>query len=326
MSPTSSPPSPADALENVPSAEGNLNAIWIRGQTVVAGGFGGQPSSARILVFEGGTWSAAVVPEAPGQVTGITELGGRFIAVGNTLPDTRTGFIWDSADGRAWRLVQTIEDAALYDVIAGDGVVVAVGARLNDEMVATASAWSSPDGTTWTRADVADSAKTAMGSVTTTPTGFAAIGDRPLGVPRPFWTSTAATTWNALKNDLSDQLLPIDLVQSGDQLATVGASGKSGDQHPFVSLSSDGRHWETTKISTNEGYASAVAVVKERLVVAGVDGDRLTLWAFIGGQWDSAPQEPSGASISALTWDEAWGLVGVGVRDGQPAVWVFGDP
>ena len=243
--------------------------------------------------------------------------------MGNTLPDTRNGFIWDSADGRVWRLVQTIEDAALYDVIAGDGVVVAVGARLNDEMVATASAWSSPDGMTWTRAEVADSARTAMGSVTTTPGGFAAIGDRPLGVPRPFWTATTATRWNALKNDLSDQLLPIDLVQSGDQLAMVGASGKSGDQHPFVALSSDGRDSETTNFSTNEGYASAVTVANGRLVVAGVDGDRLTLWSLIGDQWQAVPHEPGGASISALTWDADWGLVGVGVRDGQPAVWVF---
>jgi hypothetical protein len=322
--PSSPPTSPADALETIPPIEGALNAIWIGDGAVVVGGFTGPVFSSTILVFEAGSWSVADVPAAPGQVTGIARLGDRLIAVGNGLPDIRSGFIWDSADGRVWRVLQTIEDAALYDVIAGEGVVVAVGSRLDAEMNATASAWSSSDGTTWTRAKVAGSAKTTMGSVTTTPRGFAAIGDRPLGVARPFWSAPTASTWAAIENDLGDQLLPIDLVQAGDMLAMVGASGKSGDQHPFVALSSDGQHWAQTKLSADEGYASAVAVTNERLVVAGVDADRLTLWSRGDGAWQAETFEQSGASISALTWDADRGLVGVGARDGQLAVWAFG--
>jgi hypothetical protein len=325
-SPSGSPTSPADALEAVPPIEGALNAIWIGDGMVVAGGFSGPAFGSTILVFEGGSWSVADVPDSAGQVTGIAQLGDRLIAVGNGLPDIRNGFIWDSTDRRVWRTVQTIEDAALYDVIAGEGAVVAVGARLDAEMNATASAWSSTDGTTWKQAKVADSAKTTMGSVTTTPRGFAAIGDRPLGVARPFWTASAATTWAALENDLGDQLLPIDLVQASDRLAVVGASGKSGDQHPFVALSSDGQHWARTDLSVDEGYASAVAVANEALVVAGVDADRLTLWLLRDGAWQAETFEPSGASISALTWDAGRGLVGVGARDGQHAVWAFGNP
>jgi hypothetical protein len=168
-------------------------------------------------------------------------------------------------------------------------------------------------------------AKTAMGSVTATPEGFAATGDRPLGVARPFWTATAATTWAAVNNDLGDQLLPSDLVHSGDMLAMVGASGRSGDQHPFVALSSDGQHCERTNLSADEGYASAVAVANERLVVAGVDADRLTLWSLRDGDWRADTFEQSGASISALTWDDDWGLVALGARDGQPSVWAFGN-
>ena len=324
--PTASPTSPADAVAAVPLAEGALNAIWIGDGLVVVGGFTGPGFSSTILVFDGGSWSVADVPDAPGQVTGIARLGDRWIAVGNGLPDIRNGFIWDSTDGLVWRTVQTIEDAALYDVIAGDGEIVAVGARLDAEMNASASAWSSSDGTTWNQAKVADSAKTSMGSVTTTPRGFAAIGDRPLGVARPFWSATAATTWAALENDLGDQLLPVDLVQWGDRLAVVGASGKSGDQHPFVALSADGKEWDQTNLSTDEGYASAVAVAAERLVVAGVDADRLTLWSLRDGDWQANTYEQSGASISALTWDDGWGLVGVGARDGQLAVWAFGNP
>jgi hypothetical protein len=105
----------------------------------------------------------------------------------------------------------------------------------------------------------------------------------------------------------------------------VGASGKSGDQHPFVALSSDGRAWQRTNLSDEEGYASAVVVANERLVVAGVDYDRLTLWSSNDGTWNPATYEPSGAAISALMWDAELGLVAVGARDGSQATWVFGD-
>ena len=323
-SPSGSPRSSADALRDVPTADGVLNALAIADDTLVAGGFTGPTFTSSIVVFADGAWSIADVPAAPGQVTGIARLGERWIAVGNGLPDIRAGFVWASPDGRAWETVQTMEDAALYDIVVGAGVAVAVGARLDAEMTATATAWSSTDGTTWIPAKVAAAAKTAMGSVTTTPDGFAATGDRPLGVMRPIWTATAATSWAALKNDLGDQLLPVDIVHWDDTLVVVGASGKSGDQHPFVARSSDGLQWDQTNLSTAEGYASAAAVAGQRLVVAGIDADRLTLWSLNAGDWRANTYEESGASISALAWTEGWGLVGVGARDGRQAVWSFG--
>lgn len=321
---TSSPASPADAFEEIPSTEGALNAIWAADGTIVVGGFVGPVFTSTILVFDGRSWSVAEVPVAPGQVTGIAKLGDKWIAVGNGLPDVRSGFIWDSVDGRTWRLVQTMENAALYDVTATDTAVLAAGARLDAEMNATASAWSSTDGTTWEQATVEGSAGASMGSIATTPGGFAATGDRPLGAARPFWTATTAASWAALENDLNDQLLPSDIVAWGEQYALVGASGKSGDQHPFVAFSTDGRAWKRTNFSTNEGYASAVTVANEQLVVAGIDADRLTLWSLSDGVWTTNTYEPSGASISALTRDSDLGLVAVGARDGRHAVWLFG--
>ena len=309
----------------MPPSEGVLNAVWVGDDLVVAGGFAGALFQSTILTFDGNAWTVATTPESPGQVTGIARLGDRWIAVGNGLPDIRDGFIWDSADGRTWDVVQTIEDAALYDVAVGEGVVVAVGALLDDEMDATAAAWSSTDGTTWEPADVEAADGTSIAPVTTTPDGFAATGDRPLGQPRPFWSATAASSWTAEENDLDDQLLPVDLVPWNDGLALVGASGKSGDQHPFVALSDDGRHWEQTNLSTDEGYASAVAVANDRLVVAGIDADRLTLWTLGDDAWDAQTLEPEGASITALTWTTERGLLAVGSRNGQHAVWSLGD-
>jgi hypothetical protein len=291
----------------------------------VAGGYVGPAFTSTIVAFDGTAWSVAKVPDEPGQVTGIARIGNRFIAVGNGLPELRNGFIWESEDGRTWRTLRTFEDAALYDVTAADGVIVAVGARLDAEMHADAMAWFSFDGTTWEGATVAGAVGTSMGSVTATGEGFAATGDRPLGEVRPFWQAMAASSWTAVRNDLGDQLLPSDIVAWGNRLALVGASGKPGDQHPFVALSPDGRHWERTVLSEAEGYASAAVVADARLVVAGVDGDRLTLWSFRDGTWRSTRYEPSGASISALDWVADLGLVAVGARDGHHAGWVFAE-
>jgi hypothetical protein len=320
---TSEPSPPIEAFRAIPRTEGTLNALVVGPDTIVVGGFNGPSFSASIQVFADGVWASAAVPQSVGQVTAIVAFGDGLIAVGNTLPDARTGFIWASADGRDWQLRHTIDDAALHDVIVADGIIVAAGARLDDEMNATASVWTSTDGASWDLADVAGASSAAMSAITTTTSGFAAIGDRRLGQPRPVWTATAATSWSAPANDLNDQLLPIDVVQSSSGLAIVGASGRSGDQHPFVALSADAERWEQTVLSPAEGYASAVSLVDDRLVVAGIDADRLMLWWQQGAEWQADPHDPSGATINGLTWYADWGLIGVGSRDGAHAVWVF---
>ncbi len=317
---------PIDALRAIPPIEGTLNALAVRPDTIVVGGFSGPSFDASVEVFAEGAWTSAAVPQSAGQVTGIVAFGDRLIAVGNTLPESRTGFIWESADGREWQVLHSIADAALHDVIVGGDILVAVGARLDAEMNATASAWTSTDGRSWTLATVAGASNAAMGAITTTTDGFAAIGDRRLGEPRPVWTATVPTSWSAAANDLIEQLLPIDIVQSPAGLAIVGASGRSGDQHPFVALSADSKRWDRTDFSPEEGYASAIALVDDRLVVAGIDADRLVLWWQDGDGWQAQPHDPMGATINALTWFDDWGLIGVGSNDGAHAVWVFDSP
>lgn len=317
---------PIEAFRAIPRTEGTLNALEIGTDTITVGGFSGPTFNASIQVFTDGAWTTAAVPQSAGQVTGIVAFGDRLIAVGNTLPETRTGFIWGSADGREWQVLHTIADAALHDVIVGGDTLVAVGARLHAEMNATASAWTSTDGGSWTLAKVAGASNAAMGAITTTPDGFAAIGDRRLGEPRPVWTATAPASWSAPANDLNDQLLPIDIAQSPGGHAIVGASGRSGDQHPFVALSADAKRWDRTDFSPEEGYASAITLVDDRLVVAGIDADRLVLWWQDGDGWQAQPHDPMGATINALMSHEDWGLIGVGSKDGAHAVWVFDSP
>jgi hypothetical protein len=327
VSPSAGPTTaPNDAFRAIPRIEGTLNTLAVRPDTIVVGGFSGPSFDASIEVFGQGAWTSAAVPQSAGQVTGIVAFGDRLIAVGNTLPETRTGFIWGSTDGREWQVLHTIGDAALHDVIVGSDTLVAVGARLDAEMNATASAWTSTDGRSWTQAEVAGASDAGMGAVTTTADGFAAIGDRRLGEPRPVWTATAPTAWSAPANDLNDQLLPIDIVQSQAGLVIVGASGRSGDQHPFVALSADAKRWDRTDFSPEEGYASAITLVDDRLVIAGIDADRLMLWWQEGDGWQPQPHDPIGATINALTWFDDWGLIGIGAKDGAHAVWVFDSP
>jgi hypothetical protein len=325
-SPSPAPTVAADPLAgfaSIPPAEGVLNAIVVRDGTVVVGGFLGPRFAPSIQVLVDGTWSTASVPDGSGQVTGIVAFGDRLLAVGNGLPDSRTGFVWESADGRAWRLVETLDGAALHDIGVSDGVAIAVGARLDAEMNATATAWRSTDGSAWRRASVSAAGSASMRSIAATSAGFAVTGHRRLGEPRPFWTTTDGQRWAAVDNDLDDQLLPTDLVARADEHVMVGASGRSGEQHPFVATSSDGARWRRTNLSTAEGYASAAAVMADRLVVAGVDADRHTHWSEADGGWEATTYEASGAAVSALWWDPAGGLLGVGSRDRLQATWAF---
>ena len=128
----------------------------------------------------------------------------------------------------------------------------------------------------------------------------------------------------ALTTDLEPPRIVADIVDWDGGLAAAGASDKSGNQHPFVALSNDGRAWTQTMLSPEEGYPSALAVAGETLVAAGVDADRLTVWTLAGDAWQPATIEPEGASITALDWTPDLGLVGVGGKAGNQALWRLG--
>jgi hypothetical protein len=304
-----------------------LNAVWIgEGLIVAVGGYQGAAFKPAILVYQNGAWSTAKVPDAAGQVMAVTRLGGRFIAVGNELPDSRNGFIWTSQDGRTWKSVKTITGAALYDVVATHDVALAVGARLDADMTSTAAAWASDDGNRWDQARVGGAALASMRAVAVWPNGFAAVGDAPHDRTRPVWTTGDAAAWTALKTNLDRPLLVLDVAGWSGGLAAGGATDKSGNQHPFVALSGDGRTWKRTNLSTAaEGYVSALGLAGEKVVAAGVDADRLTIWTLQGASWRPTVVEPMGAAIGGLGWSPEFGLVGVGTRDGNQAVWALGD-
>jgi hypothetical protein len=322
------PPSaaPTGDIVDLPIAEGTLNDVLLSDGFVVAGGgfFGELPAPA-IVYFENGGWTAAEVPGTRGQVMGLAMLGGQWIAVGNELPDARNAFTWTSTDGRTWTHAVSIEDAALYDVVATHDVAVAVGADLDEEMNATAAAWTTSDGQAWAEGAVDGAEGSAMRSVTVWSGGFAASGEGPNGETQPIWTAVDPADWESLTTNLAPPRIVTDIVDWDGGLASVGASDKSGDQHPFVALSADGAAWTETILSPEEeGYASAIAVAGETLVSAGVDADRLTLWTLAGDAWQPQTIEPEGATINSMAWTPDSGLVGVGSNGGNLALWRLG--
>lgn len=330
--------SPVEAIEAVPPAEGTLNAILVGPEVVLAGGALGAATQPTILRFEGGTWINTDVPSewqgVPGQVMGLAEVGGTFFAVGNELPEKRRGFVWFSVDdGATWENSLSQEDAAFYDIAASGETVIAVGAHLDAEMNPMAIAYSSPNRESWAGGgDVESASGQAMGSVTATTDGFAAVGTGATTAAPGLtvWRTTDGATWSAVAAELPPLQLPTGMVEATDRrLAISGASGKSGDpQQAFVAFSADGRSWEREILSEgeNEGYASALTLVAGDLVVAGVDADRLTIWTEAEGAWQPEVIEPGGAAINDLAWDPLVGLVGVGSKDGHYAVWLLRGP
>jgi hypothetical protein len=322
-SPSATPASaPPGDLVDLPTAEGTLNDVLIGDGVVVTAGFSGAQPQPTIHVYRKGTWSTAEVPGTRGQVMGLAQLGGQLIAVGNELPDARTGFIWTSADGTTWTEAATIDDAALYDVVATHDVAVAVGAHHDEAMAATAAAWTSSDGQVWADGAVDGADGSAMRAVTVWSGGFAASGEGPNGQTQPIWTAEDPADWTSVKSDLEPPRIVVDIVDWSGGLLIAGASDKSGDQHPFVALSDEGAVWTQMLLSNEkEGYASAVAVMGETPVAAGVDADRLTLWTLGGDVWLPETIEPHGATINGMAWTPDLGLVGVGSKDGNLAIW-----
>ena len=101
------------------------------------------------------------VPDAPvlaqGAMASVAAGGPGYVAVGSAL-DSKAALVWLSADGRTWELAPA-QDSLVYhglgitmaDVVAGPDRLVAVGHFLFGQQFGQGTAWTSPDGQTWTR-------------------------------------------------------------------------------------------------------------------------------------------------------------------------------
>ncbi|HET7471581.1 MAG TPA: hypothetical protein VFJ71_00515 [Candidatus Limnocylindrales bacterium] len=123
------------------------------------GPFGHATGGAAWRSGDGGTtWTRIDDPDlAIGDLRSVTASGSGYVAVGTTLDQT-AAVVLVSRDGRAWDRIE--DDTLTYhglgvtmsDVVAGaDGGLVAVGHFLFGQQYGQGTAWTSPDGRTWTR-------------------------------------------------------------------------------------------------------------------------------------------------------------------------------
>ena len=120
----------------------------------------GHPTTSAVWTSADGTdWRR--VPDAPvlakGAMASVAAGGPGYVAVGSAL-DSKAALVWLSADGRTWELAPA-QDSLEYhglgitmaDVTAGPDRLVAVGHFLFGQQFGQGTAWTSPDGKTWTR-------------------------------------------------------------------------------------------------------------------------------------------------------------------------------
>lgn len=166
------------SIEDVVVFRDRLYAVGFVSTTTV----GVSPNAAVWSSDDGRTWTA--VPRIDGaagsQMTAVVAGPRVLVAVGSSAAP-RGQAAWTSTDGVTWTraphaeaLAPDIAPGGMRDIIVVDDLFVAVGATggPNDAMI-----WTSPDGTTWTRATLAASQRTgSIIAVATSGTRIAAVG------------------------------------------------------------------------------------------------------------------------------------------------------
>jgi hypothetical protein len=120
----------------------------------------GHPTTSAVWTSADGVrWQR--IPDSPvlgkGAMASVAAGGPGYVAVGSAM-DSAAALVWLSEDGRTWQLAPA-QDSLTYhglgitmaDVIAGPGQLLAVGHFLFGQQFGQGTAWTSPDGRTWTR-------------------------------------------------------------------------------------------------------------------------------------------------------------------------------
>jgi len=296
---------------------GLLTSVASNGKTLVVAG-GGQVWTST----DGRAFEEAEVPIADGNVTDVVAGGPGFVAVGSTYVASMEAkaLVWLSRDGRAWEAVEDDEAfkmSELRAVGAHDGRLVATGWFTDAEtgLFFTPSAWTSDDGTAWSRATVVDDHLPDASSPEGALEGAVMMA---LARGRDGWI--AAGTSVAAQGDLA----AVDAA-----IWTSNADGTRWERVPHEA------RFEAGMSTSLEFGASSVAVSGDRAVVIGrTEGPQTTSWispAQAGGTEPSPrgsappptdvpvtgpiatpappvpapPSVPSG-SLAAISYEEYW--------------------
>ena len=178
----------------------------------------GVPMGVVATSLDGASWSVTPLPigddAAFGMVNTVTAWGGGFVAAGSEVEpveaptsggDRARAAIWRSGDGVAWERAGSfpwVHDASVEDVIAADGLLVAVGFISEEEMASRPAVWVSSDGVDWSEQVIgpAGDGFTGMSGVALGEDGFVAVGFAPAtgGTTGAVWVSGKGLAWEAV--------------------------------------------------------------------------------------------------------------------------------
>lgn len=151
----------------------------------------------------------------------VTERDGLLVAVGSRRADeeTDTPAVWRSSDGRRWDGVQlSSSPGSIQDVAAGPKGFVAVGISSG-----AATAWLSPDGSTWTQENFDQAGGAVATRVAVNRYGFVAIGTSTVAAYGPQLVWFAPVGGVAAQQDVGVDLR--EIVAAGDRFIGIGDCG-----------------------------------------------------------------------------------------------------
>lgn len=262
-----------------------------------------------------------------------------FVAVG----DNPTGpAVWRSSDGRSWSAVDdpSVPAGPTHDALIAlavhDGGLLAIGfASEDDTQVATA--WSSVDGSAWTRLAVPSSyAMARPGAIAVRADGRGVIA----GLSGP--TAGDPVAWPIVGGRIGDPIvLPRD-----DEEAHVGPVLATADGYVILGgrwdpaeaayrlvawTSEDGGAWEIEETGAIGLAAGAAQVDGHGLVVVGrthrLETSEVAMWERSeAGEWSTRLIENSNGIGAALQTDSGGRLVVIGSDDPDGAAIVWLEP
>lgn len=234
--------------------------------------------------------------------------------------------------------VTDVEDAELYDVVAFAGGYAAGGCRLRPAGgCLEALIMHSPDGRTWTRAEVAGAAGRHVLHLAETPLGLFAFGSNQAPEPplsRIVWQSVDGTRWEPVTLPAPDSIVFSDAVVLGDRTVLFGSdSAYDFSTETEAWSTADGQAWETatTPLSPKVAAHPGVLAIGDECVDVCVDGIPVKVFRSVDGlAWTGDPTDPvlAQARVQVLgAWSGRAVLGGLPAGEGvpRPAVW-FDDP
>lgn len=281
--------------------------------------------------LDGRTWhQQPAIPD--GFVEQVAAGPGGVLAIGSVNAQGVVA-IWHSADGLRWE--RTPDAPSLHSrdgafltmatvVAAGGGWLAVGGETLNCIpgacRLVRAVVWSSPDGLRWTRQpDTATIQHAEMTGVTSSPSGYVAVGDAAadptrLGSPiQPaVWTSSDGQTWTR-SDRLPTVAAPGDadvvlgsVAVAGSRVVAVGYVRTHGGPDEAFAWWSDGGPWASVEIGPFVGSQGVriVAVPGGWLAMFGPGADppcSSALWSSVDGSaWSCLGNDPAfaGSTVS----------------------------